>query len=1110
MSDERHINFKILRDQILASEAKAALAKGDPPAIAGGTDTVASGGGKEYWRSLEELADSPEFHEFVLREYPQQAEEWNDPVERRTFLKLMGASLALAGLSGCVIQPPEKIVPYVNQPEEEVPGKPLYFATAFSLGGIATPLLARSNEGRPTKLEGNPDHPNNRNSDPNDRGSSATDIFAQASLLTLYDPDRAQTLSFREEIRPWSTFVSEIRQTLNGPDGKSGLRAKQGAGLRILSETITSPTLAAQLRGILADLPQAKWHQYEPTNRDNARAGAMMAFGQPVNTIYDFSKADCVLSVGSDFLACLPGSLRYARDFAAKRRVTKEREEMSRLYVIESTPTTTGASADHRLSVKPSEMMIIAQAIAADVPSSSPAAVWQKPVGEPVPGNEGAFAAGSPTQIDPQRVMSWIAKVADDLERHKGASIVIAGDDQPPIVHALAHAMNDALGNVGKTVFYTDPIEANSVDQTQSLRELVNDIDAGQVELLLMLGGNPVYNTPLDFKLDLGRLSRVKLRVHLSQLKDETSELCHWHVPEAHYLESWTDTRSFDGTATIVQPLIAPLFEGKTAHEVIAVLTDNYDQKPYDIVREYWQAQPLAAGGATAASTTSGGDPAATAAATPSPAPTDFESWWRKCVHDGFVPNTALPVKTFGRQAGGLSQSNANQTPAPASQFELVFRTDPTIYDGRFANNGWLQELPKPLTKITWDNAALISPNTAQQLGITSTLGRKGGDIYVDQLKLDYSGRSMTVPTWIMPGQPDGVITIHLGYGRKRAGRIGTKQGFDAYYLRTSNAPWYGTGLQVSKAPGVYQLACTQTHFNMEGRDLLRSGSLEDYLKEKEHLREEQIHEDHELRERSMYPEFNYKDQGNGLNYAWGMAIDLNSCVGCNACVVACQSENNIPIVGKEQIVRSREMHWLRVDTYFKGDANNPEGPFFQPVPCMHCENAPCEPVCPVHATAHSAEGLNDMVYNRCVGTRYCSNNCPYKVRRFNFLLYQDWEQPLYQLMRNPEVTVRSRGVMEKCTYCVQRIQTAKIDAELEGRPVRDGEIVTACQSVCPTQAIVFGNINDPNSRVSRLKEEARNYSLLAELNTRPRTTYLSALRNPNKEIESRVEPEKH
>jgi molybdopterin-containing oxidoreductase family iron-sulfur binding subunit len=791
-----------------------------------------------------------------------------------------------------------------------------------------------------------------------------------------------------------------------------------------------------------------------------------MAFGEPVNTIYDFSKADVVLSLGSDFLAALPGTLRYARDWAARRRVTKEREEMSRLYVIESTPTTTGASADHRISARPTEIESIARTI----------------------------AAGSGAKVGGASLTAKGESIARDLAEHKGASIIIVGDDQPPMIHVLAHALNAALGNVGKTVFYTDPIEANSVDQTQSLRELINDIDAGQVELLVILGGNPVYNTPLDLKLDPARLGKVKLRVHLSQTKDETSDYCHWHVPETHYLEAWTDARSYDGTATIVQPLIAPLFEGKTAHEVLAVFTDNYDRKPYELLRDYWRTAGLVE--------TANGPQTEIALLSDS---ASFETAWRKCVHDGFVPNSALPVKSVSVNPASISQSTAAIFATGAqdnSAYELVIRTDPTIYDGRFANNGWLQELPKPLTKITWDNAAMISPATARQLGITSTMGRKGGDIYVDQLKLDYSGRSMTVPTWIMPGQPDGVITIHLGYGRKRAGRVGTNQGFDAYYLRTSNAPWGGPRLQVSKAAGVYQLAQTQTHFNMEGRDLLRSGSLEEYKKDKHKLREESEHEQKELHERSMYPDYDYKNQGNGLDYAWGMAIDLNSCVGCNGCVVACQSENNVPIVGKEQIVRSREMHWIRVDTYFKGEAENPEGPFFQPVPCMHCENAPCEPVCPVHATVHSAEGLNDMVYNRCVGTRYCSNNCPYKVRRFNFLLYQDFEQPLYQLMRNPEVTVRSRGVMEKCTYCVQRIQTAKIDAELEGRPVRDGEIVTACQSVCPTEAIVFGNVNDPNSKVSRLKAEERNYSLLAELNTRPRTTYLSALRHPNPEIE--------
>lgn len=1086
-----------MRERVLSLQdrsAPPAVAGGSsnfyPPATAGGTDKTAIAV-KNYWRSLEELADAPEFREFVEREYPQHAEEWDDPLERRTFLKLMGASLALAGLSSCVFQPPEKIVPYVKQPEDEVPGKALFFATASTLGGIATPLLARSNEGRPTKLEGNPDHPNSRNSDPQDRGSSATDIFSQASILSLYDPDRSQIALYREEARTWSTFVGEIRTALDEQ------RPKQGAGLRFLTETITSPTLAAQLKGILTEFPQANWHQYEPANTDNARAGAMMAFGQPVNAIYDFSKADRILALDADFLAILPGTIRYARDFAARRRITEGRKEMSRLYVIETTPTTTGASADHHWSVKPSELLPAVTAIAAGT------------------GVKNISTGGSINGVD---------AIARDLQEHKGASIVIAGKEAPLSVHALAHAMNDALGNVGKTVLYTDPLEANSVDQRQSLQELINDIDGGRVEMLVIIGGNPVYNTPADLKLDQNRMFKTKLRVHLSQYRDETSELCHWHIPETHYLEAWSDTRSFDGTVTIVQPLIEPLYQNKSAHELLAVFTPQYDRKPYDIIRDYWQgAKTQQSGAGTGAGTRAGAGGSqqtktpqtALPSATPS---ADFETWWRKCVHDGFVPNTALAQKTVSLNPANLIQQDAGRMPAlpvrtaggsptvregsSSGAFEVVFRTDPTIYDGRFANNGWLQELPKPLSKLTWDNAALVSPNTAKQLGLEKTIGKKGGDIYVDTLKISYQGRTFSdpVPTWITPGQPDGVITIHLGYGRKLAGRVGNGHGFNAYEIRTSDSPWSASGVQVEKAGVQHLLAVTQLHFSMEGRDILRTETLEDYVQGKHEAGET---ENPPTDDTLYHPElYDYQNQGNGLNYAWGMAIDLNNCVGCNACTIACQSENNIPIVGKEQVVRSREMHWIRVDTYFKGeDPNNPEGTNFMPVPCMHCENAPCEPVCPVHATVHSAEGLNDMVYNRCVGTRYCSNNCPYKVRRFNFLLYQDWETPTYQLMRNPDVTVRSRGVMEKCTYCVQRIQGAKIQSEIEGRKVRDGEIVTACQAVCPTEAIVFGDVNDPNSRVSKLKAEQRNYSLLAELNTKPRTTYLSALRNPNPEI---------
>ncbi|HKY30489.1 MAG TPA: TAT-variant-translocated molybdopterin oxidoreductase [Pyrinomonadaceae bacterium] len=1101
--DDRHINFKLMRDWILDHQ----------DAIDSQNDGRRSPGDKNYWRSLEELADSPQFHEFVQREFPQQAEEWDDPIERRTFLKLMGASLALAGLSGCVYQPPEKIVPYVRQPEESVPGRALFYATAASLGGIATPLLVRSNEGRPTKVEGNPDHPNNLNANVQERGSSATDLFSQASIIGLYDPDRSKNITYREEIRTWTTFLGEMRTALDVQ------RGKQGAGIRFLTETVTSPTLGAQLKGILTEFPQAKWHQYEPVNRDNARAGAMMALGQPVNTTYDFSKAERILALDSDFLSARPGYLRYARDYAARRRVTGDRHEMNRLYVIETTASITGANADHRWAVRPSELEEIARSLLMNLPEAG----LKSGLVQPVLGQRGPLATSPPDVEGIYKSPEWINAVLKDLQQYRGASIVIAGNEAPPFVHAAAHSMNDALGNVGNTVFYTDPLEFNSVDQRQSLQELVNDIDGGRVELLIILGGNPVYNTPVDLKLDKDRLLKFQsmVRVHLSSHKDETSELCHWHIPEAHYLESWSDTRSYDGTVTITQPLIEPLYGGKSAHELLAVFTQQYDRNGYDIVRDYWGSareagvrslesgvgsQQTRAGSRQEAggSQQQAGAGGSQQQAMPSPSPSaEFEAWWRKALHDGFVRNTALPTRPVGLNSNWATQLQNQQPsytlpPPSGAIFEVVFRTDPSIYDGRFANNGWLQELPKPLTKITWDNAALVSPYTANRLGLHNTVGWRGGEIRVDNIRIDHRGQSITCPTWIMPGQPDDVITVHLGYGRRRAGQTGNEKGFNAYQIRTSDTPWAAFGVSAGKTAGLYHLAVTQLHFNMEGRDVLRTGTLDEYNRG-DHGGG---HDAHAKTHVPKPDETLYGNEHKYEGYAWGMAIDANSCIGCNACVVACQAENNVPIVGREQVIRSREMHWLRVDTYFEGpDAGNPRGTYFMPVPCMHCENAPCEPVCPVHATVHSAEGLNDMVYNRCVGTRYCSNNCPYKVRRFNFHLYQDWNTETYQLMRNPEVSVRSRGVMEKCTYCVQRIQEAKINAELENRPVRDGEIVTACQAVCPTETIVFGNINDPNSKVAKLKAEKRNYSLLADLNTRPRTTYLEALRNPNPEI---------
>jgi len=980
-------------------------------------DRLAEAQGPEYWRSLEELAGSPDFQEMLHREFPKGASEWLDSVSRRGFLKLMGASLAMAGMSACTKQPLEPIVPYVKQPEEVVPGRPMFFATAFTLGGYASPVLVESHLYRPTKIEGNDQHP---------ASLGGTDIFSQASILGMYDPDRSQTVTYLGEIRSWGSLVEALRAPLNIQKGL------QGAGIRILTPTVSSPTLADQLQSFLKANPQAKWHVYEPVNRDNVLEGAKLAFGQPVETRYDFSKADVILALDADFLyAGFPGFTRYARDFAKRRN--PEAGEMSRLYVAESTPSSTGAKADHRLPVRAVEIESFVRAL--------------------------DMMLGDDTDRSMVRAeqQKFLDAVLADLKSHRGSSAVIAGDHQPGVVHAFVHRINQTLGNLGKTVFYTDPVDANPINQAESLKDLVADMRGGKVDILIILGGNPAYDAPADFGFaDALKNTSIPLRVHLGLYQNETAELCQWHVNQAHYLEAWGDGRAYDGTVSIVQPLIAPLYEGKSACELVSMLSGQADTGGHEIVQAYWKKQHPGA---------------------------DFDEFWRKSLHDGWIEGTTFAAK----QVANKNASFPATSRADDKAIEINFRRDPSIYDGQFSNNGWLQELPKPMNKLTWDNPVLMGPAMAERMGIKTE----------DLVELELNGKKVTAPVWIQVGHPDNSVTVFLGYGRRRAGRVGTGAGFDMYVLRTSATPWFTSGVVIRKVGGTYKLASTQGYQTMEtptgARPLVRTASIEEYRKEPDFAREEEP-----PKELTLYKPYPYA----AGPYAWGMTVDMNACVGCNNCVVACQSENNIAVVGKEQTVLGRHMHWIRIDSYYQGDRDNPKA-YFQPVPCQQCENAPCEVVCPVCASVHSSEGLNDMVYNRCVGTRYCSDNCPYKVRRFNFLLFQDWETSQFKMMRNPDVTVRSRGVMEKCTYCVQRINEHRIDAEREDRKIRDGELQTACQQSCPANAIVFGNINDPESKVSKLKAQGRNYGLLADLNTRPRTTYLADIRNPNPELEA-------
>jgi len=796
--------------------------------------SLASENGPRFWRSLEELADSATFAEYLHHEYPRQADALLAAPDRRQFLRLMAASLALAGVSACSPAPPEKIVPYVMPPENLVPGKPQFFATAMPHAGYGIGLIATSTMGRPTKVDGNPDHP---------CSLGASDVFAQASVLGLYDPDRSKAVTLDGRV---STFEAFLRASATELERA---RTNGGAKFRILTETVTSPVLASQIRAMLQMFPQAQWVSYEPISDDNLRAGSQLAFGAYFDTRYRFDKADVILSLDSDFLSMGPGRIRMAREFSQRRSVTAG-TSMNRLYVAEPAMTITGAMADHRFAMRRADVANVALAV--------------------------ARRCGVPGIPDSGETWPWLEAVVADLKSHAGNSIVIAGRGQSPEVHALVHSINQQLNNAGLTVVYTDPVEENPGDQQKSLQGLCEQMRAGSVDMLLIVGGNPVYTAPVDCDFAAG-MDKVPFRAHLGLYEDETSEHCHWHIPEAHYLESWGDVRADDGTATIIQPLINPLYGGRSGIELMSAVLGNTLQSGYDITREYWRGQI--------------GD-------------NRFEATWRQAVQKGIVPDTAFPLRTPKL----LSNFQIGDRSSPSTELEAVFYPDPSVFDGRYANNGWLQELPKPLSRLTWDNVAGISPRTAENHHLNN------GDV----VEIQSGPRKLEVPVWISPGQADNSVALYLGYGRRRVGRVGNDLGANVFSIRTSNSPWAATA-SLRKTGRQWPLASTQLHQSMENRDNVRTVAVKDYTRDSKIVSEKipPVPKDF-----SLYPQ---RESG---DYAWGMSIDLNTCIGCNACVVACQAENNIPIVGKSEVLRGREMHWLRVDTYFRGDPETPEAFF--------------------------------------------------------------------------------------------------------------------------------------------------------------------------------------
>ena len=1012
---------------------------------------------RTYWRSLAQLEDRPESRAFLEREFPGGASELPEGITRRDMMKLMGASLSLAGLAGCR-RPVEEIVPFVSAPEEMVPGIPRYYATTMPFGRSAYGLIVESHEGRPTKIEGNPSHPSTL-------GASSARV--QASVLGLYDPDRSQAVTLRGEARSWNDFVTawEERSQAHATDG--------GAALAVLSESFSSPTLARLASEFRARYPRAIWATYEAVSDENRLAGLRSATGRDIDLVLRLDEAAVILALDADPLLTDPEMIRHTRGFAAGRRAGPAGGAMNRLYAVEGVYSLTGAMADHRLRLESRQIAPFLAALAARV--APPAAGAATLAGAGVPG------------VDSR----WIDALAKDLLANRGRGLIVAGERQPAAVHAAVCALNTYLGNTGRTVSYYETKDA-ALPSVGSLASLVSAMKEGAVRTLVVLGGNPVFDAPADLDF-ASAMAEVPHSIALGHTVDETSSKAEWHIPRAHYLEGWGDARAVGGTLSVVQPLILPLFGGRTPVEVLGLMVGGQDRPGYDIVRDTWR--PIL-----------GED--------------EFDTKWNRVLHDGLLAGSELPevvpaltgepFAELARSIGGRAAGSAGAAGESPAGLEIVFLPSPSVHDGRFANDGWLQELPDPLTKLTWDNPALISPTTAESLGLASG----------DWVRLDYAGRSMELPVWLLPGMTDGVVALTVGYGRSHAGRVGSGVGVNAFTVRGSQALGFDSGARLTRLERTYPLSATQEHGSMEGRPVVRESTLTALRSQTAAGTEQAASPDGEGAPATGHAEAGgvsgalgvfeeephlfslWKEHAYDQGHQWGMTIDLNSCIGCNACMVACQSENNVPVVGKIQVAKGREMHWIRVDRYFSGEPSGSPEIVFQPVPCMHCEDAPCEQVCPVAATVHDAEGLNVMVYNRCIGTRYCSNNCPYKVRRFNFFNFTKDTPDTLKLAMNPDVTVRARGVMEKCTYCTQRINRVKIDARLAGRELRDGDVKAACQQACPASAIEFGDIRDASSRVAKAKADPRNYALLEELNTKPRTTYLAKVRNPNPDLE--------